>query len=321
MSVDKWTSMPPEAAVSLALAFVLSVALAVRWTMLRRERSRITRRLSHLLDPRLDATAAATSPSTHRQSLPAMSQFIENAQATIAQAGLRYALSDVVFTCGSLFLTSLSLALIFGFDWLIGAAVGITLAAVPWIVVTALAHKRRSKFIEQLPNALDLFVSVLRSGHAVPQAVRAVAEEIPAPCGQEFGEMMQRMNLGQTLPQALSHSVKRFRSFELDLIRRATEIQMDVGGSLAELLDKTNSTLRQRLKLQRQVQVLTAPSRLSAVVIFVLPFLIAGSFSLINPQYMSPLTETKLGRGLLCLAFAAQVIGYLIMRRLASFKV
>jgi len=155
----------------------------------------------------------------------------------------------------------------------------------------------------------------------VPQAVRAVAEEIPAPCGQEFGEMMQRMNLGQTLPQALSHSVKRFRSFELDLLRRATEIQMDVGGSLAELLDKTNSTLRQRLKLQRQVQVLTAPSRLSAVVIFVLPFLIAGSFSLINPQYMSPLTETKLGRGLLCLAFAAQVIGYLIMRRLASFKV
>lgn len=325
--------MNAEGIGALALALVLSLFLGVRWYRLQHDRATIARRLAHLLDPELDAAkppesgqpadyvSAASVSGGDRNKRSFIESQIDNTEALLAQAGLRYNWWDLYFVSGSLILAGVGTALALAFECILGAAAGAVLASLPWIFVTVRANKRRAKFTEQLPNALDLFVSVLRSGHSIPQAVRAVADEVPAPCGSEFSEMLQRMNLGQSLPQALSHSVNRFKSFDLDLIRRATEIQSEVGGSLAELLEKTNATLRQRLKLQRQVQVLTAPSRLSAVIIFILPFVIAVSFSMINPDYMAPLTTTKLGRGLLCLAFAVQVVGYLIMRKLASFKV
>jgi tight adherence protein B len=326
-------AMPTEAIIPLALALLLSIGLGVRWYCMRRDRDMIARRLSSIINREPVATSHAQNRSfsrlhpdepmarRHQPAATLLERQVERTEAVIAQSGFRYRSWDLYAGCGSLFLTCVLCSLICSLDFLWGAALGLLLAACPFIVITARARKRRRKFTEQLPNALDLFVSVLRSGHSIPQAVRAVADEVPAPCGSEFGEMLQRMNLGQTLPQALMHSVTRFQSFELDLIRRATEIQMEVGGSLAELLEKTNQTLRQRLKLQKQVQVLTAPSRLSAVIIFILPFLIAGTFSFINPHYMAPLTDTKIGRALLCMAVAAQLVGYLIMRKLASFKV
>jgi tight adherence protein B len=153
------------------------------------------------------------------------------------------------------------------------------------------------------------------------QAVKSVAEESPAPCGAEFAEVLHRLNLGQSLPDALTYSVDRFRSFELDLVRRATGIQLEVGGSLGELLDKTNSTLRQRLKLKRHVRVLTSQSRLSGVIIGLMPFLIAGMFEYMRPGYLTPLVTTGLGKIFLGSAIALQVLGVYLVKKLSTFKV
>src|SRR6185503_14900452 len=89
----------------------------------------------------------------------------------------------------------------------------------PYLVVRARSEKMRLKFQTQLPNAIDLMISVLKSGHSIPQAVRSVSEEIAEPCGQEFSEVFGRMNLGQSLPDALLSSVAKWDSFELDLVR------------------------------------------------------------------------------------------------------
>lgn len=306
-------TMPIESILLLGLALLLSVGLGVRWYRMRRDREIIARRLSAIINPE-------PTPESH---LDPVQPWSPNTQVDdlIAQSGFKFHSWDLWATSVLIIVTGAVAGLLLSAQWWWGAGAGALLATCPWIVINVRANQRRAKFNEQLPNALDLFISVLRSGHSIPQAVRAVADEVPAPCGSEFAEMLQRMNLGQTLPQALAYSVSRFKSFELDLIRRATEIQMEIGGSLSDLLEKTNQTLRQRLKLQKQVQVLTAPSRLSAVIIFILPFLIAITFSFINPDYMAPLTDTKLGRALLSLAIAAQLVGYLIMRKLASFKV
>ncbi len=194
-------------------------------------------------------------------------------------------------------------------------------ASIPWLSLAVTAHRVRQKLTFQLPNALDLMVSVLKSGHSIPQSIKAVSNEMPKPCGREFAEVLHRINLGQTLPEALSYTVARYGSFELDLLRRAFAIHAEVGGSLSELLEKTNKTLKDRIKLKRHIEVLTGPSKLSAIIVGLLPFLMAIGFYLVSPNYLAPILTTRMGNVLIAMALVLQLIGVLVMRRLASFKV
>ncbi len=208
-----------------------------------------------------------------------------------------------------------SLYIVFG---LIG---GCLLASAPLLVIMSKAESRRSKFCDQLPDAIDLLVAVLRSGHSVSQAVRAVSLEVPKPCGEEFEAILHRMNLGQPLADSLVLSARRFQSYELDLLRRAVAIQSEVGGSLAELLEKTNSTLRQRLKLVRQLKVITAPSRLSANIIGLLPVVLGVGLNFISPGYLGILTGDRLGQLMLVGVVILEVVGIMVMRRMSTMKV
>src|SRR5208283_3769961 len=113
-----------------------------------------------------------------------------------------------------------------------------------------------------------------------------VSNEAPNPCGQEFDAIFHRMNLGQPLSEALAISARSFHSYELELMQKAIAIQAEVGGSLAELLEKTNATLRQRLKLSRQLKVITSQSRLSAQIVGVLPVVLAIGLNILSPGYL-----------------------------------
>lgn len=212
-------------------------------------------------------------------------------------------------------------ALALGLNILPGLALGLAAGTIPMLVLIVKRSRERKKFREQLPNAIDLMVSVLRSGHSIPQAVKSVAEEIPDPVGKEFAQVLRRMNLGQSLSQALFYSTGKFDSYELDLIRRAVAIQNEVGGSLAELLSKTNNTLRGRLKLVRQVHTLTGQSRLTAWIVGLLPLVLALFVQFNNPGYLDPLLKTDLGRIALTGAVFLEVLGLVIMRRMSTIKV
>lgn len=215
----------------------------------------------------------------------------------------------------------LLLTLILPIDFLVALLSGAFLAVIPAVLLYFKASQVRRKFIEQLPNAIDLMASVLRSGHSVPQSVKTVGEEVPEPCGSEFKEVLQRMNVGQPLAQALSYTAVKFHSYEVDLIRRAIAIHAEVGGSLADLIDKTNQTLKGRLKLASQVKTLTAQSRLSAIIVGILPIVLALALNAMRAGYLDPLVETKLGRTLLMVAIILEVVGVIVMKRLSTVRV
>lgn len=223
--------------------------------------------------------------------------------------------SLAIILLGLVITLALDISLLFG----ILGGVGIVVARL--MILYSIGQRKRMKFIEQLPGSLDLMVSVLRSGLSVPQALKAVGDEMPAPCGLEFQQVLQRVNLGQSLSEAFAPTVQKFDLFELDLVRRAAAIQLEVGGSLAELLDKTNATLRQRLKLFRQVRVLTAQSRLSGTIIALLPIFVAIAFNAMNPGYLTPLFDTGIGRMMLMVAIAFQVAGIIVIRKMSTIKV
>jgi tight adherence protein B len=311
--------------VAVSATLVVGGIIAARLWKVQSDKQALRRRLEELLDAgsanepeevttQVEEFAWADSLGVGASVFDGLRQLIDRSAVEIS---LRLLL---LLMCISAVLPAAS-AMLLGVPAIICLPIGAVCACLPVVALYLRAEERRNKLVDQLPDALDLMISVLRSGLSMPQAVRAVADEIPSPCGQEFSRALYRMNLGQSFNEALAATTDRYRVFELDLLRRASAIQMEVGGSLADLLDKTNQTLRQRIRLKRQVRVLTAQSRLSGTIIALLPFFIALGFQLFNPNYLNPLYETNVGKGFMLAALVLQVTGILIIRKLASFKV
>lgn len=246
---------------------------------------------------------------------------IDLLKESLEQSGLSNKFVDFIILILALLVSPPLIAFSFGLNFALALLIGFLLATTVFIVLRVKAGAVRTKFSEQLPDAIDLIVAVLRSGHSIPQAIKAVSDEVPNPCGAEFQTILHRMNLGQPLWQSLISSAQRYRSYELDLIRRAVGIQAEVGGSLAELLDKTNTTLRERLKLARQLRVITAQSRLSAHIIGLMPIVLAVGLNFINPGYLSYLIADRLGQILLTAAILLEILGLIIMHRMSTMKV
>jgi tight adherence protein B len=312
------------------LSIPVTGGIVVTWLWAkRRERGTIAARLARFVG---QSTSSEGSPLTllRKQEWQA-GEFLErlvadlphlnNLETTLTEAGLGRHRPAVLLLLPSLLLLPPLLAFAYGLNIFAGLIVGLLISIVPLVYINNRAEIRRSKFCEQLPDAIDLMVAVLRSGHSVSQAVKAVALEIPSPCGQEFETILHRMNLGQPLSNALLLSSRHFRSYELDLMRRAVAIQIEVGGSLADILDKTNFTLRQRLKMARQLRVITAQGRLSALIVGLLPFVLAIALNIMNPGYLQLLIDDPIGRGMLIASLVLEGIGIVIMRRMSTMKV
>jgi tight adherence protein B len=305
---------------------VLGGVVMTRLRFKRKQRETIAQRLARLTRGATDESApvtllksealAALNPERPME-VPGLTEL----KALLREAAIEDQLAGFISLLAILLAAPILASLFFGFNPGAGIVAGIVFDAIAVVVLKGKAETLRAKFCEQLPDAIDLMVAVLRSGHSVSQSVKAVAQEIPSPCGQEFDAILHRMNLGQPLSESLFISTKRFRSYELDLMARAVAIQNEVGGSLAELLDKTNSTLRQRLKLARQLNVLTAQSRLSARIVGFMPIVLAIALNWLSPGYLQLLIQDKLGLALLWAAVLLQLIGIFVMRRMSTMRV
>jgi len=128
---------------------------------------------------------------------------------------------------------------------------------------------------------------------------------------------LAQQRLGVAPEEALREVAERMQSEAFDWVVMTTIIQRQVGGNLAEIYEATANTLRERAKLQRQIKTLTAESRLSAIILIILPFGIAGMIGIVNPGYLKPIYQTSLGLVMLGIAFVLLIVGVLWMRKIA----
>lgn len=309
-----------------AVAWIVLGVLLARAIAERRRRNLVVERLNALIEPPI---AKQQGPETllKRDSFASLGKLVSlsglwrRIDLFLAQGGFSGKRNAFLAIECLLAALPLLVAYVLGVDQTVCLVLSMMGLAFPPALLVVRRIFIRRKFQEQLPNAIDLMVAVLRSGHSLPTAVKSVSEEIPRPCGSEFQEVLARMNLGQPMSEALVYSTEKYSSYELDLIRRAVAIQAEVGGSLAELLEKTNVTLRQRIKLARHIKVLTAQSRLTAIIVGVMPFVVATGLNFIHPGYLDPLLKSSLGHILLLVAFVLQAMGIAIMTRLSTVKV
>lgn len=183
------------------------------------------------------------------------------------------------------------------------------------------AAQRLKSFNQQLPDALDIVANALRSGYAFLQALDVVAHELPPPIAREFGQVVKECRVDIPVEDALLNLVERVPGGDLDLVVTAVLVQRQVGGNLSEVLDTINHTIRERMRVQGEIKVLTAQGRLSGVVVALVPVGLAVALHLVNPDFIRPMFQHPLGLALLAVGAAMQVVGFVVIRRMVNIEV
>ena len=199
---------------------------------------------------------------------------------------------------------------------------GAALTAIgPYIYVKYLAHKRMRKFLEQLPDGLDIMAQGLKAGLGLSQAQAYVAKEMPDPIGTEFAVFMEELNLGLPIGEALENFIERLPLPEMRLFSTALSVQREVGGSLAELLNNLADVIRERFRVEREINSLTAQNRMAAWVVCSLPPVLFAGMYTINPKMMSEVAASDIGWIMFMLALVLEITGIVVFRRLLRLHI
>lgn len=193
---------------------------------------------------------------------------------------------------------------------------GVLAVSALYLYLTNLASRRQAQLAGQLPNALDMLSSGLRAGHALTRSLRIVATQSRSPMSDEVEHILQDINVGVSTPDALSLFVSRTRSYDVELVVAAIQTQLKLGGNLAEVLDNISGVIRERVRLQREIDAATSEGRLSAIILVAMPFVMAILISIISPGYMDPLFEEPAGRMMLVGAGILMAIGIVVIKNL-----
>lgn len=194
-------------------------------------------------------------------------------------------------------------------------------AMIPSGILSFGIRRRSNKLHAQLADVLMLLASSLRAGHSFLQALDMVAQEIDDPGAQEFGRVVAEIRLGRDTAEALEMLAERVDSDDFRWAVMAVNVQREVGGNLAEVLDTVADTVRERDAVRGQVRVLSAEGRMSAGILTALPFLVALYVAKMNPGYLNVLFTTRIGIVMVVAASCLLIVGVLWMRKMVKIDV
>ncbi|HUE84311.1 MAG TPA: type II secretion system F family protein, partial [Pyrinomonadaceae bacterium] len=206
-------------------------------------------------------------------------------------------------------------------SYLLMGVFAIIAAVVPFAHISIKRKKRRNKFLQLLPDALDLMSRGLSAGHAFTESLHMVSTEMPEPIATEFRKTYEEQNLGLSLKLALGNLVQRMPLLDLRMCVTAVLIQRETGGNLSELLERVAYTIRERFRIMEDLKTLTLSSRYSAWLLCALPVLLAIYISVMNPDYMEVLWRDPRGHKLLAAAAIMQLLGMFMVQKIMKIKV
>jgi tight adherence protein B len=320
---------------SASLISIIFVAVAVGlllFAFLGSGESSVEERLSRYTE--LTASADADNPREEKaKSTPitdyldrsfSQSNWFESISKDLAQADLKlrpteyFALMVIACVGVGVLAGFLFQNIIFG---LIGAVVGIF---IPGFYVKRKKSGRLHQFENQLADMLNLTVNSLRAGYSVIQALESVSKEMPNPTCAEIRRVVQEVQIGLTLDTAMENLLRRMSSPDLKLIVTAINIQREVGGNLAEILDTISHTIRERVRIKGEIRVLTSQQSITGYLIGFLPFAMAIFLYLYNPTYImrffDPATRTC-GIPMVVCGLLMIAAGFIVVQKIISIEI
>ena len=239
----------------------------------------------------------------------------------LAEADINWTVSRLVTTSLFALLGVYGICEVFGVHRLLIPLLTLIAFLVPYFYLLYRRRRRFTKFTALLPDAMDLVSRALRAGHSLTAALDLVGQEIADPVGKEFRRISEEQNLGLPLRDALLHFAERIPIPDVRFLVAAMLIQRETGGNLVEVLDKTTTLLRERIRLQGEIRIYTAQGRLTGWILCLLPILMFFALSAINPDYTAPLVNEPAGQHLLVLGAVFMAFGVLVIRKIIRIKV
>ena len=313
------------AAVSLG---VLSLVLGGEWLAQRRRRAEFEKQLERL-DHDLAATpvggkgilrgAADESPWMRAagERIPQLRDF----EHLLAQSGVQMRVQGLLIATVGLALAFGLAAMVvagFGIASLVAAAAG---AALPYLYVAIARRRRMFAFESQLPGAVDLMGRSLRAGHPLTSGLKMVADESQDPLAGEFRQVFEEQRFGMPFEDSLVALADRVPLVDVRILVTAVLVQREVGGNLAEILDKIAYVIRERFTIRRQLRVITAEGRMSMWVLMGLPVGVGLMIYSMNPEYILTLFRDPLGHRMLWAALAMNFVGFLWIRKIVQIEI
>lgn len=232
------------------------------------------------------------------------------------QAGMYERASSVLLVMAGLFAAGAAGAMLVFEDTLIALGTGFGMFVLPLIYIRLRRQRRLRAFLAQLPYALDLLKSALEAGHTLQRGMQVVEQEFADPLGGEFRTVVEQARLGLPLNQALADMLQRVPEDDLRLFVVAVKVQSEVGSSLAQIIARLSEIVRTRQRLYSQIRALTAQSRMSGMVVGLLPAVVLGMFAIIQPSYTEMLFYDPTGKLILKIAMGLDLGAFLLIRRI-----
>ncbi len=325
--------MPPitiiiGGAIISAIFLIIGIFVSIR-----SERSLVEERIGRYVDPEpIQAqTGPRQSPLTDWMNRKMeKSSLGETISKELARADLKLKPSEYIAMLVISAVAVGALAYYIGNSPIVGAVGMVIGIFIPRLYVKSQQSKRLIKFDDQLGDMANLMVNGLRAGYSTMQAMEAVSKELPPPISDEFRRVVQEMQLGVNMQTALDNLLRRIPSDDLDLVITAINVQREVGGNLAEILDTISFTIRERVRIKGEIRVLTTQVMYSGRFLSLLPVIVLGVLYLLNKEYMMeffrPENNQLLGGlpcGYISLGVGALLImaGYFVMNKLGEIEV
>ncbi|MFQ5574978.1 MAG: type II secretion system F family protein, partial [Terriglobia bacterium] len=245
----------------------------------------------------------------------------EDLQDRLDQANIPVRASEFVFAHFSGVILAGVIGLFWTRSWVAATMLVLIGTIAPLALLDLLKKRRVARFHGQLPETLGLISGALKAGYSFLQALDMAAQETQPPISVELAKVITETQLGLVLEDSLDNLSARIKSPDLDWTIMAVKIQKEVGGNLAEVLEILAETLRERSRISGQIKALTAEGRLSAIILFLLPFVIGGIIFFLNPGYLKTLTDTLPGRIMIVSALSSMGIGGFWLKKVTTIEV
>jgi tight adherence protein B len=202
-----------------------------------------------------------------------------------------------------------------------GSLITIVMWTVPKLLIRALWESRCGAFVNQMVDGMTLMANGVKAGLSVQQCMERVRDNMPNPISQEFNLVLSQMRIGRSMAEALNELGTRIPRPDVQMFVTAVNILQETGGNMAETFQTITFTIRERQKVEKKIEALTAQGIAQGVIISLVPFFLMGVFYLVDPNFVTPLFSTALGLVALGMIITLQVIGGLMIRKIVRINV
>ncbi len=242
-------------------------------------------------------------------------------QSYIDQADLKHRAAEVVALCVLIAVGLYVLLGVFGMSFgILRVLLSAGLASLPVLYIRHVRNKRMRKFEENLPDAIDLFNRSMRAGHNIHSGLETLSQETLDPVRMEFRKVIEELALGSPIEDALRSLGGRIPLVDLRFFVTGLVLQRQTGANMVQVLENLALLVRERLNLAAKMKAATAQQRFSAGLLCAMPLVVGLGFWILKPEYIRLLYTDETGSKFLTYAIISEIVGILIIRKIANPK-